>query len=81
MYWKDAGGIELRNSYRDDNIGDINNFVSISLTNLKGCEGYDSDHYEFHVCLYLDNDEISDLYENIEDVINDYNQCCKILNS
>lgn len=79
IYWKDTGGIVIRESEFDDMIGDKDNFATIQLCDWYGWnDGEVNEHkYTFAVFLYEDGNENGySMYDTIEEAVEDYKRTC-----
>lgn len=81
-YWKDAGGIIIRESEYDDSIGTKENFVTIQFVDMIGSNEYsDSKHvFKFAVFIYENGTENGfTMHDTIEDAVKDYIETLKLI--
>lgn len=79
IYWKDTGGIVIRESESHDMIGDKDNFATIQLCDWYGWnDGEVNEHkYTFAVFLYVNGNENGySMYDTIEEAVEDYKRTC-----
>ena len=82
IYWKDTGGIVIRESEFHDMIGDNDNFATIQLCDWYGWnDGEVNEHkYTFAVFLYENGNENGySMYDTIEEAVEDYKRTCNKL--
>lgn len=88
LYWKDAGGLVIRESEVDDNIGTKKTFATIQITDMLGCDKpgalnsgiIEESHFKFAVLLFVNSmKDGSDLFDTIEEAVADYLKKCVIV--
>lgn len=80
IYWKDAGGIVIRDSEADDLIGNRKTYATIQLCDMISSDGYDdyTHIYKFAVFLYEDETEKEyTMFDTIEEAFEGYLKACK----
>ena len=79
LFWKESGGIIIRESEADDGIGNYDNFVTIQLTDMYGHEDYKAHLYKFAVFTYTNGygESYIALHDTLEQAIKDYLKQCE----
>ena len=83
IFWKESGGIIIRESEADEGVGCFNDFITIQMVDMFGYEDYKEHIYKFAVFTYTEGcgESYIALHDTIQQAVEDYKKRCKCISA